>query len=56
MVAPLVGGVLPHKNMLLDTLLVQCTGATGIQNSFWPLILLFDTPTYTLLELKQRNV
>ena len=48
----LVGDVLPHKNMFLDTLLF--TGTTDIQNIFWPLFLSFQTPTYTLSELQER--
>ena len=31
-----------------------CTGAIGIQNRCWPVILLFQTPTYTLSALKKR--
>ena len=41
----------PIKNVLRY---VACTGITRLQNRSWPLILLFDTPTYTLLTPKKH--
>ena len=43
--------LIPYKYVLRY---FACTGAIGIQNCFWPLIILFEAPTCALSELKQR--